>query len=237
MNEEGNLPPTFQSVSDALSPRGWDYEIIIVEDGSRDRTGAIADEIAAADPHVRVHHHPRNLGLHRAYLKGIELATKEHIGWVAGNNIIPRPALDAILNRMGDADAIFSYPDVDPRRKRRRWVSRSFVILLNLLFGVRLRYYTGPCVYRSDVAKALRPIARGSMMVPELVIRLIKAGQSYIEVNIHPKPRTAGTTKTFRLSNIVYVGSSVLRLFIDIQLLGLFRGQRAPVRGIQAGDR
>ncbi len=237
MNEEGNLRPTVESVSAALAHRGWGYEIIIVNDGSRDRTGEIADAFAARDAHVRVHHQPRNLGLDRAYLKGIELATKEHIGWVAGNNIIPQPALDAILDRLGQADMILSYPDIDPRRKRRRWVSRSFVILLNTLFGVRLRYYTGPCIYRADVAKRLRPIAHGSMMVPELVLRLIKAGQSYIEVDIHPKRRTAGKTKTFRPSNIVYVGMSVLRLFIDIQVLGLFRRGPAAGHRVQPSDR
>jgi len=226
MNEEGNLLPTVESVSGALAHRGWDYEIIIVDDGSRDRTGEIADGLAARDSCIRVHHHRRNIGLHAAYLKGIELARKEYIGWVAGNNIITQPNLDAILSRVGEADMILSYPDVDPRRKRRRWVSRSFVILLNLLFGVRLRYYTGPCVYRAEAAKKLRPIAHGSMMVPELLLRLIKAGETYIQVDIRPKRRTAGTTKTFRISNIVYVASSVLRLWVDIQLLGEFRKER-----------
>ena len=163
------------------------------------------------------------MGLDRAYLKSIELATKEHIGWLADNNIITQANLDAILDRIGDADMILSYPDVDPRRKRRRWISRSFVILLNILFGVRLRYYTGPCIYRAEAAKGLRTIAQGSMMVPELLIRLLKQGQSFIEVDIHPKARTAGKTKTFRISNIVYVASSVLMLWLDIQVPGFFR--------------
>jgi dolichol-phosphate mannosyltransferase len=227
MNEQENLLPTVESVLGALAPRGWDYEIVIVNDGSRDRTGAIADGLVARAPRIRVHHQPRNFGLHRAYLKGIELAGKEYIGWVAGNNIITQANLEAIFNRLGEADMILSYPDIDPRRKRRRWVSRSFVTLLNVLFGVRLRYYTGPCVYRAAAAKALRPIARGSMMVPELVLRLIKAGESYIQVEIHPKRRTAGKTKTFRISNIFNVSSSVLRLWVDIQLLGMFRKGRA----------
>lgn len=225
MNEEGNLRPTVESVAGALRSRNWDHEIIIVNDGSRDRTGAIADEMAAADPRIRVHHQPRNLGLDCAYLKGIELASKGHIGWVAGNNIIPQAALEAIFDRCGEADMILSYPDIDPRRKRRRWVSKSFVILLNVLFGVRLRYYTGPCVYRAEPAKQLRPITHGSMMVPELLLRLIKRGERFIEVEIRPKPRTAGKTKTFRISNIVYVGWSVLLLFVDIQVLGLFRSR------------
>jgi dolichol-phosphate mannosyltransferase len=219
MNEEGNLRPTVESVLSVLSKGPWDYEILIIDDGSRDRTGAIADELAASNPRIRVHHHPRNLGLDRAYLKGIELAAKENIGWVAGNNMIPAEALDAIYGRIGDADMVFSYPEVDPRRKRRRWVSRAFTMVLNLLFGVRLRYYTGPCVFRADVGKTLRTITQGSMMVPELVIRLIKAGGTYMEVSLRPKPRTSGRTKTFRPSNIAWVVTSVVRLFFDIQVL------------------
>jgi glycosyltransferase involved in cell wall biosynthesis len=218
MNEELNLRPTIESVLSVVDTPAFDCEILIIDDGSRDRTGAIADELAAANPRIRVHHHPRNLGLDRAYLKGIELATKEHIGWVAGNNIIPAEALRDIYGRIGQADIVLSYPVVDIRRKRRRWLSRWFVHVLNMLFGVRLRYYTGPCVYRADVAKSLRTISGGSMIVPEIVIRLIKSGQSYVEVSLRPKPRTAGKTKTFRLSNVTYVGMSVLRLFVDIRL-------------------
>ena len=231
MNEEGNLGPTVDSALAAVAPRGWDYEVIIIDDGSTDRTGAIADEFAVANPRVRVHHQPRNMGLARAYLKGIELASRELICWVAGNNIIPRDALDAIFDRIGAADMILSYPDIDPRRKRRRWVSRSFVIALNLLFNVRLRYYTGPCVYRAHVAKSLRTITHGSMIVPELVLRMIKAGETFVEVDIRAKPRTSGRTKTFRPSNIMYVAWSVLRLFVDIQLRGMLakRDRVVPV--------
>jgi dolichol-phosphate mannosyltransferase len=227
MNEEGNLRPTVENVLSVVARQLWDYEILIIDDGSRDRTGAIADELAAADPRIRVHHHTRNLGLDRAYMKGIELATKENIAWVAGNNMIPVDALDAIYGRVGAADMILSYPRVDPRRKRRRWVSRTFTVMLNLLFNVRLRYYTGPCVYRAAAAKTLRPITQGSMIVPELVLRLIKAGETYVELPLQPNPRTSGRTKTFRLTNVASVVRSVVRLFIEIQVLR--RGRSRPV--------
>src|SRR5437764_3632653 len=147
MNEELNLAPTVESVLSVVRTPAFDYEVLIIDDGSRDRTAAIADAFAAADPRIVVHHHPKNLGLDKAYLKGIELASKEHVAWVAGNNIVPAEALRDIYGRIGQADAIFSYPVVDIRRKRRRWLSRIFVQLLNLLFGVRLQYYTGPCVF------------------------------------------------------------------------------------------
>jgi dolichol-phosphate mannosyltransferase len=227
MNEEGNLRPTVESVLSVLTSQPWDYEVLIIDDGSSDRTAQVAEELAASDPRIVVHRHPRNLGLDRAYMKGIELATKENIGWVAGNNMIPAEALEAIYGSVGAADMILSYPEVDPRRKRRRWVSRTFTLTLNVLFNVRLRYYTGPCVYRAVVAKTLRPITQGSMIVPELLLRLIKAGETYIELPLQPKPRSSGQTKTFRPRNVASVVLSVGRLFVDIQIL---RRSRRPGR-------
>ena len=75
MNEEGNLRPTVESVLAVVTSQPWDYEVLIIDDGSSDRTAEVAAQLAASDPRVKVHHHPRNLGLDRAYLKGIELAT------------------------------------------------------------------------------------------------------------------------------------------------------------------
>jgi glycosyltransferase involved in cell wall biosynthesis len=228
MNEEGNLRPTVESVLSVVAGKPWDYEVLIIDDGSTDRTAEVAEELAASDSRIKVHRHPRNLGLDRAYMKGIELATKENIGWVAGNNMIPAEALEAIYGSLGAADMILSYPQVDPRRKRRRWVSRTFTMTLNVLFNVRLRYYTGPCVYRADVAKTLRPITQGSMIVPELVLRLIKAGETYVELPLQPKPRSSGQTKTFRPRNVASVVLSVWRLFVDIQILRRSRRAARP---------
>src|SRR5262245_59891069 len=169
MNEEGNLGPTIDSVLSAVATPFFDYEIIIIDDGSTDRTGALADALADRNPRIRVHHQPRNLGLDSAYLKGIELATKDYMCWVSGNNMMPADALREIYGRIGEADLILGYPVADIRRKRRRWLSRAFVQLLNVVFGVRLHYFTGPCVFRSAAGKSLRVITNGSMVVPEIV--------------------------------------------------------------------
>src|SRR5438132_621669 len=63
LNEEGNLEPTVDSVVRAVSPRFADYEVIVIDDGSTDRTFEIAESLAAENPKIRVHHNPRNLGL------------------------------------------------------------------------------------------------------------------------------------------------------------------------------
>ena len=220
MNEEGGLRPGVQSVRAAAEAHFSDYEIIIVDDGSTDGTGLVADEIAAADPRVRVHHSPTNRGLHDAYLTGIRLAAKEYICWVAGNNMITAADLAGVFGAMDRADVVLSYPRVDKRPKYRVLISRSIIVLLNTLFGLRLRYYAGPCVYRASLGKAMRTVTQGWMTVPEIVIRLLRAGQSYVQVPLEPQPRTSGRTKMFRPRNVVSSLASILTLFVDVQVKG-----------------
>jgi glycosyltransferase involved in cell wall biosynthesis len=220
MNEQGNLAPTISSIVRAAAPRFANYEIIIVDDGSTDRTLEIANALAAENPRIRVHRNPRNIGVGRSYRVGIELAAREHTSWVAGNNIVPQEALERIYDRVGERDMVISYILHDVRGLRRRTMSRAFTALMNLVFSVRMRYYTGPCVFRSAVAKRLPARASGSFFVAELLVRLLRARQSYVEVGLLPLPRTSGATKTFRLKNVLDVFGSVMQLFWELRVRG-----------------
>jgi dolichol-phosphate mannosyltransferase len=229
MNEIGNLAPTVANVRSALSPRFADFEIIIVDDGSSDGTSTLADRLALEDPRIVVHHNGRNRGLAYSYRTGIALARKHYTGWVAGNNIVPLKGLQDLYDRVGHADVVLSYVITDVRSAMRRSVSRLFTTTVNTLFGLRLRYYTGPCVYRTVALQQIRPITEGSMIVPEILLRMIKAGQSYIEIPLQPQTRTSGKTKTFRLRNVVFVAMSLARLFWEIRIWGPRRRAAEPV--------
>ncbi len=218
MNERGNLEPTVNSIVAAVAPRFASYEIIIVDDGSTDDTPAISSRLAATNSQIRVHRNETNLGLGRSYKIGIGLATYEYTSWVAGNNIISQQALEAIYDRVGERDMVISYVLRDVRGLQRRLMSTAFTQLMNLLFAARMKYYTGPCVYKSTVAKRLPIRARGSLSVAELLVRLLRARQTYIEVGIQPKPRSSGSTKTFRLRNLIDVFGSVLSLFWELRV-------------------
>ncbi len=235
MNEIGNLAPTVANVLAALSSRFPDFEIIIVDDGSTDGTFELADRLAAENPRIVVHHNGRNRGLADSYRTGIALARKQYTGWVAGNNIVPLQGLHDLYSRVGQVDIVLSYVVTDVRGRVRRLVSRLFTTIVNVLFGVRLRYYTGPCVYRTSALQRLRTTTEGSMVVPEILLRMIKSGQRYVEIPLQPQARTSGRTKTFRLRNVASVAMSLARLFWDIQMLG--RRQRRLAEPLELAAR
>lgn len=235
MNEIGNLEPMVTSIVAAASPRFADFEVIIVDDGSADGTCELADRLAGADARIRVHHNGQNRGLAYSYRQGIALAGKAYTGWVAGNNIVPRKALEDIYDRVGEADVILSYVITDVRGTTRRMISRLFTTAVNVLFGQHLRYYTGPCVYRTEPLRRVRTITEGSMIVPEIVLRMVRSARTYIEVPLQPQARTSGRTKTFHLRNVLFVGLSMARLFWDIRIAGAFRG--ADAKAVAGSER
>src|ERR1700749_5027325 len=73
-NEADNIPILYQRISDALNALGRSWELVLVNDGSRDRSGEILDAIAAADARVTVVHFRTNYGQTAAFMAGLDLA-------------------------------------------------------------------------------------------------------------------------------------------------------------------
>jgi len=219
-NEEASLAATVRAVSAALSARFDDYEILIVNDGSRDGTGRMARELAAADPRICAVHNQSNLGLGACYGKGIALVTKEYVGWVPAKNSIPPDSLADLFAVVGEAEVVAAYIRADNRGLSRRLISRAFTTLMNALFGLRLRYFNGPNILRTDLARQVRKTTSSFAFMAEIMIRLARAGHSYVEIGIQNRERTDGKTKAFTLQNVLGVSAIVARLFCEIRVGG-----------------
>src|SRR5712691_5510376 len=141
LNEEANIADAVREAAAAMGDRFRDYELLLFDDGSTDRTGAIMDDLAAADPaHVRVTHNPTSRNLGGVYKQGIALARMDYILMVPGDNENPGHALQAPFDAIGGADIVLPYPvNSAVRGFARNTVSRIYVGLLNRLFGLRVR--------------------------------------------------------------------------------------------------
>ena len=221
LNEEENLEATVVRLIDALTVTVDDYEIIIVDDGSRDATGAIADRLAADHAAVRVLHNSRNTGLGCCYVQGYREASKTFFVYIPGDNTWPYRSLVELFGNLGRADIITSYainPEVRPLG--RRLISRFFTGILNLLFGRDLQYFNGLTVYPIEFLRRNPATTFGFGFQAEVLLKALNTGLSYIEVALPIDERTAGQSKAVTLRNVLGVLSTVVRLFFDLRIRG-----------------
>ena len=175
------------------------FEITIVDDGSTDGTGEIADRLAAVDTRVRVIHHSTNRGYGGAVRSGLLAATEPYVFYTDGDQQFDLADLPRLIGRIGDADVVAGYRlrRMDPRR--RLVVAWVYNRLIRALFGVGVRDVD--CAYklfRRDVFDRV-PLTRvhsdGAFFSPELLITLRAAGIRIVEVGVPHYPRTKGAPK------------------------------------------
>ena len=108
-NEEGNLERLVARALEVLPGLGADFEVILVDDGSRDQTAAIADRIAARDPRVRVVHHPVNGGYGAALRTGFAAARHPLVFFADGDNQFDLGEIGLLIDRIDGADVVSGY--------------------------------------------------------------------------------------------------------------------------------
>jgi NAD(P)-dependent dehydrogenase (short-subunit alcohol dehydrogenase family) len=220
LNEEENLEPTVARLIEALTVTIEDYEIIVVDDGSSDGTGAVADNLAAENSTVRVLHNSRNMGLGYCFTQGYREARKDFFVYIPGDNTWPYRSFVELFGNLGRADVITSYainPDVRPFG--RRVISRLYTQVLNLLFGRHLRYFNGLTIYPVDFLRRDPATTFGFGFQAETLLKALNLGLSYIEVGLPIDERAAGRSKAVSLANILSVLTTLVSVFVDLRIM------------------
>jgi glycosyltransferase involved in cell wall biosynthesis len=219
-NEEGNIEGTVHELGAALQARNLDYEIIIVNDGSRDRTGDILEALAKADGRIRVIHNPRNLGFAKTFRIGAQAARYEYVGWIPGDNTFPSASLEDWLAPIGRSDVIQTYLlNTEVRYIGRRLISRAYTKTMNALFGLNIKYYNGIQIYRRELIQNVQTSSDGFALQSETLVKLLAAGNTFIEIGLKMQERVQGQSKAVTIQNILDVIRTVIRLFVEIKLL------------------
>ena len=197
-NEEANLEGLVAEALETLPTLAGTFEIIAVDDGSRDATPRIADELAERHPDiVRALHHPTNLGYGAALRSGFAAARYELIAFTDGDRQFKVVDIGRLTTRMAAADA----PDVVVgfRIKRadpmlRTVYARLYRLANRVFFGLQVTDVDGACkLFRREALDGLRVESGGAFFSAELLIKLRAAGRSVVEVGVPHYPRTAGS--------------------------------------------
>ena len=218
-NEEENLAETVRRALKDIGPLvDGSIEVLAVDDGSTDRTPELADELAAADPRVRVHHQP-NRGYGGALKAGFANARGQLVCFSDGDLQFDLREMSRLLDRLADerrpVDVVIGY-----RRKRRDpphriFIAKTYNAIVSVLFGLRVRDIDCAMkLFRREVFDGLRLDADSPFLSAELLIKLRARGERIAQLGVTHYPRAAGTNTgaSFR---------KILRTFRDIGKLRL----------------
>jgi len=212
-NEEGNVEATLRDIEDAIKGVIEDYEIIIINDSSRDRTKDVIDAYAQGRSRICVVHHERNFGLGASYYHGVDLATKQYVMSVFGDNEITRESLRYLFGRVGDSPILIPYlTNHCIRPKSRQLLSWGFLFLVNLLTRRQIRYYNGPAIHLRENLLKLPTRNAGFAYMAEILTYLLDQGNAYLEVPYEMRTRFYGSSSALRFKNCLSVGATLFTI-------------------------
>ena len=202
-------------VASTLTP---DYEVIVVNDGSADATGAIVDELARTYPHVRVVHHETNRGYGGALRTGFRSATKELIFYTDGDAQYDVAELSLLWERMGaDADLVNGCKISRSDPWHRIVIGRVYHHMVRFLFG--LRVHDVDCDFRlmrRSIFDRVNLEKTSGVICLEMMKKIQDAGFRIVEVPVHHYHRAFGTSQFFNVRRIVKTAVDVLRLWFAL---------------------
>jgi glycosyltransferase involved in cell wall biosynthesis len=216
-NEEKNVAETVRRALDEVGPLvDGRIEVLVVDDGSTDRTPELADDLAARDGRVRVHHQP-NRGYGGALRAGFEHARGELIAFSDGDLQFDLREMERLLYRLDEpgrqVDVVIGYRIRRRDPPHRIFIAKTYNALVSVGFGLRVRDIDCAMkVFRREVFDGL-PLATDSpFLSAELLIKLRARGERIAQVGVNHFPRAAGTNTgaSFR---------KILRTFRDMARL------------------
>ncbi len=192
-NEEINVKKLLTDILNYLPTIAYDYEIIIVDDGSTDSTADIANKLSDEYPRVKVIRHEQNKGYGAALRTGFENCNKDYIFFTDGDNQFDINEMSRLLPYIKDYDIVTGF-----RSKRRDNFIRkinefSFNRLIRILFGLKVRDLNCAFkIFKRDVIKSLKLQSTLAFINSELLIKAKKKGFTIKEIGVTHYPRQWG---------------------------------------------
>ena len=212
-NEQENVARTVRHALTVLENLKADFEVIIVDDGSCDATGQIADEIAGRNSRVKVVHHPVNLGYGDALKSGFKAATKELVFYTDGDGQFDINEMPQLLPLMAQYDIVSCYRLDRQDSLLRRLNGWGWTKLVCLLFGIKIRNIDCAFkLYKRQIFDKIELSSTGALIDAEILARAVRKGCSITQKGVHHYPRTAGAQTGGSLRVILRAFKELLKL-------------------------
>ena len=192
-NEAENIEAVVERALEILPKVTRAFEIIVVNDGSRDETGAIIDRLAQAHDNVRAVHHEVNRGYGAALTSGFEAATGQSVMFMDSDRQFDIADISALLPYVPYYEIVAGYRIQRRDPFYRKLYGKLFGLSVWLVFGLRMRDIDCAFkIFRADLLKGIALTSPGALINTELLLRARQRGASIVQVGVHHYPRPAG---------------------------------------------
>lgn len=212
-NERENLEALVYEAVEVLDGLGREYEIIVVNDGSTDGTGPLADALTAKIPSLKVVHHPVNSGYGMALRSGFRAAVKEVVFYTDGDRQFDMKELPGILPLIERYDIVSCY-----RLNRREGIIRRFnaycwTRLVCFLFDLKLKDIDCAFkLYKRRIFDRFELVSTGALIDTEILARAARLGYTITQTGVHHYPRLAGKSTGANIKVILRAFAELLKL-------------------------
>ena len=200
---------------------GRDFEIVVVDDGSRDQSAELLEELKSRYPELRVVYHGENRGYGAALRSGFESATKDLVFYTDGDGQYDVLELKKLLPIVQDGvDVVNGYKISRSDPWHRIVIGKIYVVLMRLLFQFRIRDVD--CDFRLIRRSALGTIAlkhSSGVICLELVKKLERAGYRFVDFPVHHYHRVHGRSQFFNVRRLVLTGLNIVKLWWELNVV------------------
>jgi glycosyltransferase involved in cell wall biosynthesis len=195
-NEEANVQEAVRRATAVGERLCAEHEVVVVDDGSSDRTGELVEKAAADDPRVVLVRHPRNRGYGEAVRTGLRAARMDLVLLTDADNQFDLDELESFLPWIARVDVVAGYRQDRQDPFSRRFLARGWNYLVRALFYVPVRDIDCAFkLFRRSVFSELDLESVGAMINTELMVKLGRSGAGVVELGVHHYPRRAGRAR------------------------------------------
>ena len=221
-NDAPSLPELIAKTFAVLESQVADYEVIVINDGSWDKTGEVLEELRLRHaPYMRVVTHEQNRGYGGALRSGFGAATKDWVFYTDGDGQYDPSDLPRLLDLVrADTGLINGYKLERHDPAHRIWIGNVYNVCARLLFRIKIRDID--CDYRlirRDLLERILLTSTSGTICVELVRKLELTGCGVVETGVHHYPRLHGRSQFFRVKSLLKTLVELLRLWVRVVVL------------------
>lgn len=226
-NDSQSLPALVEEWIPVLHASFTDFEIILVNDGSLDKTGSVCDHLEEKFQKVKVIHHPKNRGVGAGMATGISHSTMNWIAYTDGDGQYVANDLKSLKLLLGDWDVVSGVRVKRADPKIRSLISGLYNFLVRHLFQVSfIDVNSGLKIYSRKVIDEIgQPVSRGPFYDAEMMVKSVRKEFKVLETPINHRPRKYGQPQGASLKSIKRTFHSLLNPEVQHLLQPDFAGK------------